>query len=70
MALAIDPVCAMEVDTDTSDLRLEHDGKTFCGNGCLLECRDDPEKYLDPDHMPSMKGGVPGASANRRFIRS
>ena len=48
MAIEIDPVCGMEVDTTTSQLSLEHDGKTywFCGKGCLLEFRDDPEAYL------------------------
>jgi Cu+-exporting ATPase len=56
MAMATDPVCGMQVDTETSDLKLEHDGKTywFCGKGCLLEFRDDPDKYLDPDYVPSM----------------
>ncbi len=54
--MAIDPVCGMEVDTATSQLSIEHDGTIywFCGRGCLLEFRDDPEKYLDPDHVPSM----------------
>ena len=56
MAIEIDPVCGMEVDTSTSQLSLEQDGKTcwFCGKGCLLEFRDDPERYLSPDHTPSM----------------
>jgi YHS domain-containing protein len=56
MAIETDPVCGMQVDTETSDLKLEHDGKTywFCGRGCMLEFRDDPEKYLDPDYQPSM----------------
>ncbi|OGO58763.1 MAG: hypothetical protein A2Z32_09510 [Chloroflexi bacterium RBG_16_69_14] len=56
MAIEIDPVCGMSVDTTTSQLSLEHDGKTywFCGKGCLLEFRDDPETYLAPDHEPSM----------------
>jgi YHS domain-containing protein len=56
MAIAIDPVCGMQVDTETSDLKLEHDGKTywFCGKGCLLEFKDDPEKYLAPGYEPSM----------------
>jgi YHS domain-containing protein len=56
MATEIDPVCGMEVDITTSQLKLEHDGKTywFCGRGCLLEFRDDPDKYLDPDYVPSM----------------
>ena len=53
---ATDPVCGMTVDTTTSQLSLEHDGTVywFCGKGCLLEFRDDPGKYLDPSHIPSM----------------
>jgi P-type Cu+ transporter len=56
MATAIDPVCGMEVDTATSQLKTEHNGETywFCGKGCLLEFRDDPEKYLDPNYEKSM----------------
>ena len=56
MAIEIDPVCGMEVDTATSLLSFEYDGKTywFCGKGCLLEFKDDPEKYLDPDYQASM----------------
>jgi xanthine dehydrogenase accessory factor len=56
MAIAIDPVCGMEVETDLTDLKLEHEGKAywFCGRGCLLEFRDDPDKYLDPTYQPSM----------------
>jgi Cu+-exporting ATPase len=56
MAIAIDPVCGMEVDTATSSLSYEYDGTTywFCGKGCLLEFKDDPDKYLDPGYTPSM----------------
>jgi Cu+-exporting ATPase len=56
MAIAIDPVCGMEVDTATSELSFDHNGTTywFCGRGCLLEFKDDPEKYLSPDYQPSM----------------
>jgi Cu+-exporting ATPase len=56
MAIAIDPVCGMEVDTATSDLSFEFEGTTywFCGRGCLLEFKDDPKKYLSPEHHPSM----------------
>ena len=56
MAIAIDPVCGMEVDTDLSDLKLEHDGTTywFCGKGCKLEFEDDPDRFLAPDYKPSM----------------
>ena len=36
MAVAIDPVCGMEVDMETATLTSEHDGTTyyFCGKGC------------------------------------
>ena len=56
MAIAIDPVCGMEVDTTTSLLSFEHDGETywFCGKGCLLEFKDDPDTYLAEDYIPSM----------------
>ena len=56
MAIAIDPVCGMEVDTATSSLSHGHEGTTywFCGKGCLLEFTDDPDKYLDPAYTPSM----------------
>jgi YHS domain-containing protein len=54
--IQIDPVCGMEVDPAATDLKLEHDGTTywFCGRGCLLEFRDDPDHFLDPDYQPSM----------------
>jgi P-type Cu+ transporter len=56
MAIEKDPVCGMDVETVTSELKIEHDGRTywFCGKGCLLEFRDDPEQFLDPDYQPSM----------------
>lgn len=56
MAIEKDPVCGMEVDTELSDLSYEYEGKTywFCGRGCLLEFKDDPEKFLDPNYVPSM----------------
>jgi Cu+-exporting ATPase len=55
MAAAEDPVCGMQVDTDT-DLKTEHDGETFyfCSRGCLLDFQEDPEKYLDPEYEPHM----------------
>ncbi len=56
MAIETDPVCGMQVDTEATDLMLEHDGKTywFCGRGCLLDFRDDPKRFLDPDYAPHM----------------
>jgi YHS domain-containing protein len=55
MAMATDPVCAMQVDTDTAQWTAQHDGQTyyFCSRGCMLEFRDDPAKYLDPAHVPT-----------------
>jgi len=54
MAIEKDPVCGMDVDTETSTLSLEHEGETywFCGKGCMLEFKDDPAIYLDPDYEP------------------
>ena len=54
-----DPVCGMQVDPATArerGLAHTHDGHdyVFCGRGCLLEFRDDPDKYLAGDYQPSM----------------
>lgn len=56
MAVETDPVCGMAVDSATSQLSFEHEGKTwwFCSKGCLLEFRDDPERFLAPDYEPTM----------------
>ena len=56
---AIDPVCGMTVDPATARLAglvTDYNGTTyyFCGKGCLLDFRDDPESILDPAHKPSM----------------
>jgi Cu+-exporting ATPase len=56
---AKDPVCGMTVApslAEAAGLSIEHHGTTyyFCGKGCLLEFRDDPDAYLDPSHTPSM----------------
>jgi YHS domain-containing protein len=54
-----DPVCGMVVDPDIArakGLALTHDGREyfFCGKGCLLDFRDNPEPFLDPGRQPSM----------------
>jgi YHS domain-containing protein len=56
MAIAIDPVCGMEVETEGAQLTVEHEGTTyyFCGRGCLLDFTEDPDTYLDPAHRPHM----------------
>lgn len=67
MTIEKDPTCGMDIDTSTSDLKLEHDGRTywFCGKGCLLEFRDDPGCFPDPGHQPSM-----GPTGDRPVSRS
>jgi YHS domain-containing protein len=54
-----DPVCGMIVDLDDArekGLTLTHAGREFgfCGKGCFLEFRDDPERFLDPAYEPTM----------------
>ncbi|MDL2335991.1 MAG: YHS domain-containing protein [Chloroflexota bacterium] len=54
-----DPTCGMTVDIEearTKGLSIEHDGReyVFCGKGCLLEFRDDPDRYLSGSYQPSM----------------
>jgi YHS domain-containing protein len=55
MAGHIDPVCGMTVDPAARpELQLEHLGQTFyfCSKGCMLDFRDDPDKFLDPGFQP------------------
>ncbi len=60
MASPTDPVCGMTVEVERArslGLSAEHDGKTyyFCGKGCMLDFKEDPEKYLDPAYQPPME---------------
>ena len=54
MAIAIDPVCGMEVETETASLTSEHEGTLyyFCGKGCKLDFEDEPATFLDPAYRP------------------
>jgi YHS domain-containing protein len=54
MAMATDPVCGMDVDTEHAQFTTEHDGQVyyFCSRGCMLEFQDDPGRYLDPEYEP------------------
>ena len=56
MAIAVDPVCGMDVETDGAQFMAEHNGETyyFCSRGCKLDFEEDPEHYLDPSYQPSM----------------
>ena len=51
-----DPVCGMMVNPETAKHRHTHDGQeyVFCGRGCKLDFDEDPERYLDPEYVPSM----------------
>ena len=54
-----DPVCGMTVKPDEArakGLTETFDGTeyVFCGKGCLLEFREAPETYLDPEFTPTM----------------
>jgi len=48
MASAIDPVCGMEVNTETAAASWEYDGVRyyFCAVGCLEDFQEDPDSYL------------------------
>jgi YHS domain-containing protein len=61
MTMAIDPVCGMQVDKQTTTFRAEHNGEIyyFCSRGCMLEFEEKPEKYLAADHEPEQMGGDP-----------
>jgi len=43
-----DPVCGMDVDERTAQLKSEHMGKTyyFCSPGCRKSFDADPHKYM------------------------
>lgn len=45
---AIDPVCKMEVETETAQWSSEYKGQKyyFCAPGCKSSFDKDPEKYL------------------------
>jgi YHS domain-containing protein len=54
-----DPVCGMHVDPDDAKARglslvhADHE-YVFCGKGCFLEFRDDPDRFLGGEYTPSM----------------
>lgn len=46
--IAIDPVCKMEVETETAQWKHEYKGETyyFCAPGCMGSFEKDPEKFI------------------------
>jgi YHS domain-containing protein len=54
-----DPVCGMAVEPEQArakGLAITHEGHeyVFCGKGCFLDFRDDPETFLKPGYVASM----------------
>ena len=54
-----DPVCGMRVDIEAArakGLTHTHEGRefVFCGKGCFLDFKDDPQPFLDPNRLPTM----------------
>jgi xanthine dehydrogenase accessory factor len=56
VAVAIDPVCGMDVEVAGAKHSASFQGIDyyFCGRGCRLEFEDDPEHFLDPEYVPAM----------------
>jgi YHS domain-containing protein len=56
---AKDPVCGMDVNPEVAKaagLTADHDGNSyyFCGRGCMLDFKDEPEKFFGTDYVPHM----------------
>ncbi len=59
MTTSVDPVCGMTVERSAAEAAglISQQGETtyyFCGRGCKLEFEEDPQRYLDPNYVPSM----------------
>lgn len=59
IALTEDPVCGMTVDSKAAEAKglatvYQDRQYVFCGKGCFLEFRDDPQTFLDPGFKPDM----------------
>ena len=64
MAMTMDPVCGMQIDTENAQWTADHNGATyyFCAKGCMLDFRDDPDRYLDPAYEPMGMDDAAGPS--------
>ena len=62
-AKAVDPVCGMRVDPETSAQRAEHAGRTyhFCSATCRTKFQADPEKYTAAQEATPGPPPAPGA---------
>jgi P-type Cu+ transporter len=54
MAMATDPVCGMQVETESAKYTFDHAGQTwyFCSKGCMLDFSEQPARYTHPDWVP------------------
>ena len=54
---AIDPVCGMEVETETAKWKTDYQGATyyFCGPRCKRSFEKEPEKFLKEGSSVSMQ---------------
>ncbi|HUU23899.1 MAG TPA: heavy metal translocating P-type ATPase [Phycisphaerae bacterium] len=64
---SFDPVCGMQVTTDTAAGHQEHGGRTyyFCSEGCLEKFRSDPARYAGQPSAPG-EGESPARGGRRR----
>jgi Cu+-exporting ATPase len=55
MALVTDPVCGMQINSDTAAVSAEHNGQTywFCSTGCRDAFQADPDRYTTTARGPS-----------------
>lgn len=65
MATAIDPVCNMEINTDTAAASSEYQGRTyyFCSAGCKQAFDSDPQRYADAGSQAT-RGGAQTAETS------
>jgi YHS domain-containing protein len=59
VAVGEDPVCGMTVDSEGARAKglaiiYEDAEYVFCGKGCFLDFRDDPEPFLASGYVASM----------------
>jgi YHS domain-containing protein len=72
MAQAIDPVCGMTVDTETTKFTTQYQGKTiyFCAPGCKKAFEQNPSSYLahssqGQEQQTTQSGNYPKESSAR-----
>jgi YHS domain-containing protein len=55
MAVAIDPVCKMEVETMAAEWTSEYKGRMyyFCAPGCKASFDKEPEKFVEESGAPT-----------------